>query len=361
MLGVVLYGLGLVLYGLFCIPFCVVMMLYEGLKYCAKSEFVQFLFSIIVVYVLARAALRLLLRLIAAAARCALVIGLILSPVIALAILNPAGTSAADMFIQAGIGSAISQAALQQIANHPVIATTVVGIALAPVLGPTVLGAAGFTANGVAAGSLAAGVHSMIGNVIAGSTFAGAQAARATGIIPATGLAIAGGVGGAAALVASSRATRFQSGLLNVPKGSWFAFPMSYMMTHQVSFVAVAFVSSWGTCNVLLSASSLHLVLDFCARVSQVYEAAVVAGTLVTGLVLTPLLGPAVLGVVGFQAGGVAAGTAAAAIQAGIGNVAAGSIFAGAQAAAATGAIPAVGMAVGGAVGGAATFIASLF
>ena len=42
----------------------------------------------------------------------------------------------------------------------------------------------------------------MIGNVIAGSTFAGAQAAGATGIIPATGLAIAGGVGGAAALVA---------------------------------------------------------------------------------------------------------------------------------------------------------------
>ena len=64
----------------------------------AKSEFVQFLFSIIVVYVLARAALRLLLRLIAAAARCALVIGLILSPVIALAILNPAGTSAAGMW-----------------------------------------------------------------------------------------------------------------------------------------------------------------------------------------------------------------------------------------------------------------------
>ena len=64
----------------------------------AKSEFVQFLFSIIVVYVLARAALRLLLRFIAAAARCALVIGLFLSPVIALAILNPAGTSAAGMW-----------------------------------------------------------------------------------------------------------------------------------------------------------------------------------------------------------------------------------------------------------------------
>ena len=46
----------------------------------------------------------------------------------------------------------------------------------------------------------------MIGNVIAGSTFAGAQAAGATGIIPAMGLAIAGGVGGAAALVASTLA-----------------------------------------------------------------------------------------------------------------------------------------------------------
>ncbi|KAL1720591.1 hypothetical protein EV715DRAFT_250299, partial [Schizophyllum commune] len=93
--------------------------------------------------------------------------------------------------------SAIAQAALGQIKDHPVIAGTVGSVVLTPILGPVVLGAAGFTAGGVVAGSVAAGMQAGIGNVIAGSIFAGAQAAGATGAIPAVGVAIGGGVGGA--------------------------------------------------------------------------------------------------------------------------------------------------------------------
>ncbi|KAI5887280.1 uncharacterized protein SCHCODRAFT_02641173 [Schizophyllum commune H4-8] len=189
--GVVLYGLCLVLYCLICTPFYVVMLLFEGLKYCAKSKYVQIFLGIIAAYFLARAVLRLLWRIIVAAARCALIIGLVLSPVIALAILNPAAATASG----AGIGKIIAQAS-------PELIAAAVGVALTPFLGPLVLSAAGFTSSGVAAGSMAAWVHSMIGNVLAGSFFAGAQAAGATGAIPAIGLAIAGGVGGVTAFVA---------------------------------------------------------------------------------------------------------------------------------------------------------------
>ena len=58
-------------------------------------------------------------------------------------------------------------------------------------------------------GSVAAGMQAGIGNVIAGSIFAGAQAAGATGAIPAVGVAIGGGVGGATAYVGSKLAGLF--------------------------------------------------------------------------------------------------------------------------------------------------------
>ncbi len=52
--------------------------------------------------------------------------------------------------------------------------------------------AAGFTSSGIAAGSIAAGVQSVIGNVVAGSTFATLQSLGATGVI--AGIGVAGGV-----------------------------------------------------------------------------------------------------------------------------------------------------------------------
>ena len=53
-----------------------------------------------------------------------------------------------------------------------VASAVVVGVA-APIVIPAALGAAGFTAAGVGAGTLAAGIQSGIGNVVAGSAFAG--------------------------------------------------------------------------------------------------------------------------------------------------------------------------------------------
>ncbi|KAI5825036.1 hypothetical protein K523DRAFT_251912 [Schizophyllum commune Tattone D] len=98
---------------------------------------------------------------------------------------------------------AFAQAAMGIASNHltatAVTAGTLNCAALAPYVGPLVLGAVGFKAGGVAACSIAAGIQAGIGNVAAGSLFAGAQAAGATGAIPVIGTVISGGVGGAAA------------------------------------------------------------------------------------------------------------------------------------------------------------------
>ena len=59
-----------------------------------------------------------------------------------------------------------------------------------------VLTTAGFTSSGIAAGSVAAGVQAGIGNVAAGSAFAGLQSLGATGVI-----AVLGPVGLAAMLI----------------------------------------------------------------------------------------------------------------------------------------------------------------
>ena len=53
------------------------------------------------------------------------------------------------------------------------VASAVVAGVAAPIIIPAALGAAGFTAAGVGAGTLAAGIQAGIGNVVAGSLFAG--------------------------------------------------------------------------------------------------------------------------------------------------------------------------------------------
>jgi len=60
-----------------------------------------------------------------------------------------------------------------------------VGAASAVALTSAALGSIGFTASGVAAGSVAAAIQSIIGNVAAGSMFAAAQTAGATGSVVA--------------------------------------------------------------------------------------------------------------------------------------------------------------------------------
>lgn len=49
-------------------------------------------------------------------------------------------------------------------------------------------------------GSIAAGMQAGIGNVVAGSLFAGAQSVGAGGALPLIGSAIAGGIGGVGGL-----------------------------------------------------------------------------------------------------------------------------------------------------------------
>ena len=53
------------------------------------------------------------------------------------------------------------------------VATGLLATAAAPIVIPAALGVAGFTAAGVGAGTIAAGIQSTIGNVAAGSAFAG--------------------------------------------------------------------------------------------------------------------------------------------------------------------------------------------
>ncbi|KIK58167.1 hypothetical protein GYMLUDRAFT_246206 [Collybiopsis luxurians FD-317 M1] len=96
-----------------------------------------------------------------------------------------------------------------------IVGGTVITVALTPVAGPAVLGLAGFTKAGVAAGftnsvlgaaSLGAGIQATIGNVAAGSLFAGAMSAGATGTIPVIGHVISAGIGaGAGAIVGATR------------------------------------------------------------------------------------------------------------------------------------------------------------
>lgn len=98
------------------------------------------------------------------------------------------------------------------------VGAAVVGVAVAPVLAPAALGTLGFTAGGVAAGiflhclfihsdsrihagSIAAGMQAGMGNVVAGSLFAGAQSVAAGGTLPAIGSIISAGVSGAGAYV----------------------------------------------------------------------------------------------------------------------------------------------------------------
>ncbi|KAL1729979.1 hypothetical protein EV714DRAFT_250837 [Schizophyllum commune] len=87
--------------------------------------------------------------------------------------------------------NAFAQAAMGMVGNHltatAVTAGTLGCAALAPYAAPLVLVL------------IAAGIQAGIGNVVAGSLFAGAQAAGATGAIPVIGTVISGGVGGAAA------------------------------------------------------------------------------------------------------------------------------------------------------------------
>ncbi|KAF9510470.1 hypothetical protein BS47DRAFT_1487400 [Hydnum rufescens UP504] len=77
--------------------------------------------------------------------------------------------------------------------------------ALAPVLAPAVLGIVGFGSGGVVGadtldfnnpvGSVAAGIQAGIGNVAAGSLFAGAQSVAAGGALPLIGTVISAGIG----------------------------------------------------------------------------------------------------------------------------------------------------------------------
>ncbi|KAL1710066.1 hypothetical protein EV121DRAFT_275951 [Schizophyllum commune] len=87
--------------------------------------------------------------------------------------------------------------------ENPILATTLAGTALslilAPILGPVILGALGFGPGGVVLGSWAAAMQASIGNVVAGSLFALAQSAGATGLIPIAWCLAGGAVGGAVA------------------------------------------------------------------------------------------------------------------------------------------------------------------
>jgi hypothetical protein len=58
--------------------------------------------------------------------------------------------------------------------------------------------ALGFTSSGIAAGSTAAVIQAGIGNVVAGSAFAGVQSLAATGVIYSVGLVSGVGLGACA-------------------------------------------------------------------------------------------------------------------------------------------------------------------
>jgi len=75
------------------------------------------------------------------------------------------------------------------------------GVFLTPVLITAGLGVVGFSAAGPVAGSIAAGMQAGIGNVVAGSLFAGAQSVAMGGALPAAITAVGGGAGGLGAAV----------------------------------------------------------------------------------------------------------------------------------------------------------------
>ncbi|KAF9510472.1 hypothetical protein BS47DRAFT_1487401 [Hydnum rufescens UP504] len=87
------------------------------------------------------------------------------------------------------------------------IGGAILSATIAPVAAPVVLGVVGFGAEGVAAakadalnstistGSVAAGIQAGIGNVAAGSLFAGAQSVAAGGALPMIGTVISAGIG----------------------------------------------------------------------------------------------------------------------------------------------------------------------
>ncbi|EPS97650.1 hypothetical protein FOMPIDRAFT_1024944 [Fomitopsis schrenkii] len=74
-------------------------------------------------------------------------------------------------------------------------------MAAAPFLAGPALGLLGFSAAGPVAGGIAAGIQAGMGNIAAGSLFAGAQAIAMGGSLPAIGYAGAGAVAGAAGAV----------------------------------------------------------------------------------------------------------------------------------------------------------------
>ena len=81
------------------------------------------------------------------------------------------------------------------------ITSTIIGAASGAgvcAAGQAIVAGVGFTSQGVLAGSIAAGVQSGIGNVVAGSAFAGLQAIGATGAIISVApvAVVAGGVVG---------------------------------------------------------------------------------------------------------------------------------------------------------------------
>ncbi|KAH9058268.1 hypothetical protein EDB87DRAFT_1685406 [Lactarius vividus] len=77
------------------------------------------------------------------------------------------------------------------------------GVVLAPIVASAALGVVGFSAAGPVAGSIAAGMQAGIGNVVAGSLFAAAQSAAATGTIPAAVTAVGAGMGAVGGAVAA--------------------------------------------------------------------------------------------------------------------------------------------------------------
>ncbi|KAH9081433.1 hypothetical protein EDB83DRAFT_543311 [Lactarius deliciosus] len=80
-----------------------------------------------------------------------------------------------------------------------------VGIVLTPVVAPAILYGLGFSAIGPVAGTTAATIQAGIGNVAAGSFFAMAQSAAMGGAIPAVFTAIGAGLGGLIGAVFSTR------------------------------------------------------------------------------------------------------------------------------------------------------------
>lgn len=76
------------------------------------------------------------------------------------------------------------------------VAVGTVGVILAPPLIVPVLHMIGFGVGGPVAASMAVGIQSGIGNVVAGSVFATAQAIGATTVVPAGIAAAVAGAGG---------------------------------------------------------------------------------------------------------------------------------------------------------------------